>query len=138
MLIFYVFKWLYCRHWKVWWDMFTNFGCEWIFRIIFTSINIFYKTTDFWYWLSSNVLVSSEGIATIQKSLLSHTFLWDSCFLLQRNEENSHNKNHCGVLTLFPSKEYVRNSQKFKQHKDLMIYYIIQKRFLLKILFLCF
>ena len=25
--------------------------------------------SDFWYWLNSNILVSSEGIMTLQKSL---------------------------------------------------------------------
>ena len=34
----------YCRHWKTWWNMFTYFWCKWIFRIIFTSINLFYST----------------------------------------------------------------------------------------------
>ena len=34
--------------------------------------------SDFWYWLNSNNLVSWEGIITWQKSLFSHTLLWDS------------------------------------------------------------
>ena len=35
MLIFYAFKWWYCRHWKTWWIMFTYLYWEWIFRIMF-------------------------------------------------------------------------------------------------------
>ena len=75
----------------------------------------------------------------LYKNLYFHVLFYEiHVFCCKGMKKNSHNKNHCGVLTLFPLKEYVRNSQKFKQHKDLMIYYIIQKRFLLKILFLCF
>ena len=48
------------------------------------------------------ILVFPEGITTFQKSLFSHTFLRDSrCFLLGKNEGNSDNKNHHGVLMLF-------------------------------------
>ena len=47
-----------------------------MFSIIFTSISLFYYTFKicinikwcfmrFWYWLNSNILVSSEGIITI-------------------------------------------------------------------------
>ena len=36
--------------------------------------------SDFWYWLDYNVLLYSEGIIILQKSLFSHTFLWDSSF----------------------------------------------------------
>ena len=43
MLVFYVFKWWYCRHWKTWRNMSMYFCCRWIGRIIFTSINLFYK-----------------------------------------------------------------------------------------------
>ena len=42
IFIFYIFKWRYCRHWKTWWNMFFYFCCEWTFRIIFTSISLFY------------------------------------------------------------------------------------------------
>ena len=80
MLIYYASKWWYCRHWKTWWNMLAYFCCRWIFRIIFTSFNLFYYTLkiciyringdilDFWYWLNSNILVSFEGITTLQKS----------------------------------------------------------------------
>ena len=34
--------------------------------------------SNFQYWLSSNILVSSEGVTILQKSLFSHTFLSDS------------------------------------------------------------
>ena len=31
--------------------------------------------SDFWYWLNcNNILASSEGMITLQKSLFSHTF----------------------------------------------------------------
>ena len=30
--------------------------------------------SDFWYWLNYNILVSSEGIPTFQKSIFSNTF----------------------------------------------------------------
>ena len=33
---------------------------------------------DFRYWLNYNTLASLKGITTLQKSLFSHTFLWDS------------------------------------------------------------
>ena len=39
---FYAFILSYYRHWKTLWNMFTNFFYEWIFRIIFTSISLFY------------------------------------------------------------------------------------------------
>ena len=68
--------------------MFPYFWCRWIFRIIFTSINLFYYIlkicingvlSDFWYWLNSNILVSSaEGI------LMLHTLLWDSTFFCSK------------------------------------------------------
>ena len=34
--------------------------------------------SDFWYWLNSDILVFSEGIIILQKSLFLHTFLCDS------------------------------------------------------------
>ena len=34
--------------------------------------------SDFWYCLNSNILVSSEGISTLQISLFLHAFLCDS------------------------------------------------------------
>ena len=75
--------------------MFTYFCCRWIFRIIFTSISLFYCTFKIskndkwcfwlnWFWLNCDILISSEGIITLQKSLFSHAFLCHSslfCFL---------------------------------------------------------
>ena len=61
----------------------------WIFRVIFTSINLFHSTfkicvnnkwgfINFLYWLKSNILVFSEAI-TIYKNLYFHIlFLCDS------------------------------------------------------------
>ena len=38
--------------------------------------------SEFLYWLNSNILVSWEGIITLQKSLFSHTFyVIRVCFL---------------------------------------------------------
>ena len=34
--------------------------------------------SDFWYWLNSNILVSSEGTKALQKYLFLQRFLWDS------------------------------------------------------------
>ena len=34
--------------------------------------------SDFWYWLNSNISVSSEGLIILQKSSFSHTFLCDA------------------------------------------------------------
>ena len=42
MLILYASKWRYCRHWKTWRNMFVYFSCGWVFRIVFTLINLFY------------------------------------------------------------------------------------------------
>ena len=89
MLVFYVSKSRYCRHWKTWWNMFACFCCRWIFRILLhpSTFSIIHSRSeqiingvlsDFWYWLNSNILVSSEGIITLQKFLFSHTFLCDS------------------------------------------------------------
>ena len=33
MLIFYPFKWRYCRHWNTCWNVLTYFCCRWIFRL---------------------------------------------------------------------------------------------------------
>ena len=44
IFVFYTFKWRYCWYWKTSWNMFTNSCCGYIFRIIFTSINVFYQT----------------------------------------------------------------------------------------------
>ena len=42
-----------------------------------------------------------DGITTLQKSLFSHTFYEiHICFLLQKSEGNSDNKNRHGVLML--------------------------------------
>ena len=75
--------------------MFAYFCCRWIFRIIFTSISLFYCTFKIskndkwcfwlnWFWLNCDILISSEGIITLQKSLFSNAFLCHSslfCFL---------------------------------------------------------
>ena len=46
--------------------------------------------------------MSSEGIETLQKSLVSYNFYEiPVCFLSGKNEGNSGNKNHHGVLMLF-------------------------------------
>ena len=85
-----------CRYWKAWWNMFAYICCRWNFRILFTSISLFYCTfkiwinkkqyfiSNFWCWLNSNNLVSSEAIITLQKSLFLHTFLWDSSFFCSK------------------------------------------------------
>ena len=79
ILVFYAPKWRYCRHWKNWWNMLVYFWFRWNFRIIFTSINLFYYTfkicikgawTYFWYWLNSNSSLSSEGIIYFTKIFL--------------------------------------------------------------------
>ena len=42
--------------------------------------------SDFCYWSNSNILLSSEAIMTLQKSLFSRTFLCDSSFFSVANE----------------------------------------------------
>ena len=91
MLFFYASKWRHCRHWEIWWYIFAYFCCRRIFRIIFTFINLFdYKCKicinknvdllDFWYWLNSNILMSSEGIISLQKCFFLRSFLCNSSF----------------------------------------------------------
>ena len=48
-----------------------------IFSIIHSrsALTINDALSDFWYWLNYNVLVSSESIMTLQKSLFSHILL---------------------------------------------------------------
>ena len=85
MLIFHASKQRCCRHWKTWWNMFAYFCCRWIFKIIFPFINFLWYALkicvmngtflDFWYWLNSNILVSSQGIIILRKSLFSHNLL---------------------------------------------------------------
>ena len=113
MLIFYASKIIYCRHWKTWWTMFPYFWCRWIFKIIFTTIKLFYYTlkisinnnwcfTRFLILTKLYILVSSEGITTLQKPLFLNTLLWDSIFFLFRKKtRNSDNKNHNDVQKLF-------------------------------------
>ena len=79
MLIFYVFRWRYCRHEKTSWNMLADFCCRWIFRIIFTSITFFYYRfksciNNKWCFIRSlilikflYILVPSEGIITLYK-----------------------------------------------------------------------
>ena len=44
--------------------------------------------------INSNILVSSEGIITLQKYLFAHIFYGiEVLFLLRNNESNSDNKN---------------------------------------------
>ena len=62
MLIFYASTWRYYRHWKTWWNMFACFCCRWIFRIIFTSSNLFYYTLKIctnnkWYFIRFLILI---------------------------------------------------------------------------------
>ena len=96
MLIFCTIKCPYCSYWISTrkcssTNMFMYFCGRWFFRIISTSIYFFNQRfkicinnrwddvlSDFQYWLNINVLVSSEGITTLQKSLFSHIFFWDS------------------------------------------------------------
>ena len=90
---FYAVKLQYCRDWKIWWNLFTCFWCRWIFTIflhlfIFSikysrSASIVNVLSDLWYWLNSNILVSSVF-----------------GFWFRRNEANSSNKNPHHILTL--------------------------------------
>ena len=51
-----------------------------IFYIIHSrsALIIIGALSDFLYWFNSNILVSSEGIITLQKSLVLHYFLCNS------------------------------------------------------------
>ena len=46
--------------------------------------------SDFWNWLNANFLMSSESIIMLQKK----NFVIQVCFLLEKSESNSDNKNH--------------------------------------------
>ena len=110
MLNFYASKWRYCGHWKTWWNMFAYFCCRRIFRIIFTSINLFYYTFKIWinniwcfisfcYWFNSNILISSKRHFNVTKKIIFHILFYaiQFFFLLQKNEGNLDNKNHHDV-----------------------------------------
>ena len=57
-----------------------------------------YAFSGFWYWLNSKILVSSEGIITLQKSFFHIGFYEiQVSFLLQNNEGIWENKNPRGV-----------------------------------------
>ena len=69
--IFHSSKWRYCKHWKTWWNIFAYSCCRWIFRIIFTSIRLFYYafkicTNNKWYFIKflilNSALVFSQAI----------------------------------------------------------------------------
>ena len=54
---------------------------------------VLYQIFDIDSIIVSNILVSSEGIKTLQKFLFSHTFTWDSSlFFIAKNEDNSDKK----------------------------------------------
>ena len=108
MLIFYAFKWQYCIHCKIWWNMFNYFDYELVFRITFTSINLFYLAfticiNNKWCFIRFSFFrcfISSDGVTTLQKYLFSYTVKVTQlnkvqiCFLLQKNDGNLINKNH--------------------------------------------
>ena len=73
--------------------MLTYFCCGWLFRIVFTLVYYFNQRfkicinnnsvlSNFWYWLSFNISVSLECIATPQKLLLSNPIFQYSALLL--------------------------------------------------------
>ena len=48
-IIFHVFKWQYCRHYRIWWNIFTYF---WTIKIIFTFI--YYFNQRFEIYINNN------------------------------------------------------------------------------------
>ena len=60
-----------------------------------TSIPVYSALSDFWYWLN---LFLDKALQRY-KNLYFHILLYETqvCFLLQKNEGNSDNKNHRGV-----------------------------------------
>ena len=91
MLIFYAFKWKYCRHWKTWWNMsiyvcYALFLHPSIFSLKYSrcTSTINGALSDSWYWLNSKFNFSVfRRYHNIAKSLLSHTFLLqDNAILL--------------------------------------------------------
>ena len=88
----YASKWIYCRHWKIWWNMFAYHCCR-LISGLFSHPSIFF--------IIYSTLVFSEVIITFKKSLFSHTFVTQVCFLFWRNELNSNNKNHHYFMMLF-------------------------------------
>ena len=116
VIIFFIIKCLYHRHWILRENMFNYFCKGSIFRIIFTSIYFFNQRLKIcinnWQGLSRfsiliklQYLKSWENITAPQKS---NTFLFtyffymiQVCFLSWENEDNSNNKNHQHFLMLF-------------------------------------
>ena len=87
MLIFYAFNWRHCRHWKTWGNMFPYFFINGfpglflhssVFSLKHSRYMINGVLSYFWYWLNSNILVSSESITALQKYLFAHGFQWKS------------------------------------------------------------
>ena len=65
--------------------MFNYFCCKWFYRIIFTSISLFYQRFKICInneWCFIGFLVSLEDITILQKSSFSHTFLRDSSLFM--------------------------------------------------------
>ena len=50
--------------------------------------------SDFWYWLISNILVSSKGIITLQRVVFLILFYAIQVWFLPNNEGNRDNKNY--------------------------------------------
>ena len=99
MLNLYTIKCPYHRHGILTENIFTYFCCRWFFKIILTSIYSFNQRfkiclnnrqylikSNVRYWLNSNILASSEGVITPQRSLFSHTCLWDSSLFFVPNK----------------------------------------------------
>ena len=99
VLVFYAYKWWYCRHWKTDGIYSLAFAVS-EFSGLFLHPSICsikhsrsaYKNgalADFWHWLNSNILVSSEGVIMLQKSSFPRiSYKIHVCFLLQKNEGN--------------------------------------------------
>ena len=92
-------------YWKTWCNMFTYFCCEWTFRIIFTSINLFYyivmiRLNNKWCFIMFLILIKFLYFSVFRRHNYI-TKIFYILFLLRKNEGNSDNKNHRDVYTLF-------------------------------------
>ena len=77
--------------------------------------------SDFWYWLNSNILVSSEGIKCY-KNLYFHILFYEIliCFLLQKNDGNWDKKHHHGVLGIMA----LNNDDSFLLKDNTILFYV--------------
>ena len=96
-------------------NMFAYFCCRWVFRIIFPSINFFYSTLKIcinneWCFVRFLVLIKFYYFSVIRRhyyvtkififTSMSLFYVIEVYFPCRKNENNSDNKNHHGLLIM--------------------------------------